>query len=506
MNTLSGTGAIVLPPVAPRHRILEIVNQSGPGTFSGVISGGGTLALGGQGVLTLSGINTYTGPTVISHGGTLALSGSGSIVDSSTLIIIEGATFDLSLTTSNTLVNTLQGGVESAILLSTLLPITPNLIVFQTIPGTFAGVILGNGGNGGLIIDASSTSTLTLSGINSYTGSTFISAGTLALSGSGSIAQSSELTLSGAGATLDLSLTTGDTYVNTLQGFAGSSILLSPLLNPQNFPLNLVVTQASLVPFAGFAGVIEANGGNGGLTVLGTNTLTLSGVNTYTGPTTVGGIATLALSGGGSIASSSSLTVNGGATFDVSQSTSSPTVNNLSGAGNIALPTGPLLPLAVDQTSPGTFSGVISGINELLVNGSSTLTLSGVNTYTGLTVVNSPATLALVGNGSIANSFGLLLEAGATFDLSDTTSGATLNGLSGAGTVNAGGQPLTVNVNPPWTFSGMIEGSGVLTINGSGNLTLSGVNSYIGPTIVSGSATLALSGERLDRFLFLADR
>jgi autotransporter-associated beta strand protein len=55
---------------------------------------------------------------------------------------------------------------------------------------------------------------------------------------------------------------------------------------------------------------------DGGLTKLGVGTLTLSGVNTYNGPTLVNA-GTLALSGAGSINNSPSITVGSGATFDV---------------------------------------------------------------------------------------------------------------------------------------------------------------------------------------------
>jgi fibronectin-binding autotransporter adhesin len=58
------------------------------------------------------------------------------------------------------------------------------------------------------------------------------------------------------------------------------------------------------------------NATDGGLTKLGVGTLTLSGVNTYNGPTLVNA-GTLALSGAGSIGSSPSITVGSGATFDV---------------------------------------------------------------------------------------------------------------------------------------------------------------------------------------------
>ena len=64
-------------------------------TLSGVISGTGTLAVGGSAnsALTLTGVNTYTGNTVITNG-TLFLG--GSISNSANIIVGSGAIFDVS--------------------------------------------------------------------------------------------------------------------------------------------------------------------------------------------------------------------------------------------------------------------------------------------------------------------------------------------------------------------------------------------------------------------------
>lgn len=60
-------------------------------TFSGEISGSGTLTKSGARTLTLSGNNAYTGPTVI-ESGTLRLAGAGSVSDH--LALHRGTTFD----------------------------------------------------------------------------------------------------------------------------------------------------------------------------------------------------------------------------------------------------------------------------------------------------------------------------------------------------------------------------------------------------------------------------
>ena len=71
----------------------------------------------------------------------------------------------------------------------------------------------------------------------------------------------------------------------------------------------------------------------GGLTVDGSATETLSGINTYSGATTIGSGETLALSGSGSIADSSGLDNAG--TFDISAASAGVSITTLSGAGDV---------------------------------------------------------------------------------------------------------------------------------------------------------------------------
>ncbi|HEY2882999.1 MAG TPA: autotransporter domain-containing protein [Pirellulales bacterium] len=51
-------------------------NQATSGTYAGVISGAGDVAVSGNGTVTFSGANTYTGNTTVSGGGTFLLNGS----------------------------------------------------------------------------------------------------------------------------------------------------------------------------------------------------------------------------------------------------------------------------------------------------------------------------------------------------------------------------------------------------------------------------------------------
>jgi len=331
------------------------------------------------------------------------------------------------------------------------------------------------------IADSGQGGVLTLTGSNSYSGSTTINNGaTLALAGSGSIATSSSVIDNGS---FDISGTTSGTTIQSLAG-TGTVALGSQTLTLSNAHDN-------------FAGRI---GGSGGLTMAG-GSETLSGVNGYSGQTGIASSAMLALAGNGSIAASSGVTDNG--SFDISATTSGATIQSLAGTGAVALG-GQTLALS---NANDTFAGAIHGSGGVTLAGGSE-TLSGSNDYSGTTTINSGATLALSGNGSIAASGGVV-DNGA-FDISATNSGAAIQSLSGNGSVQLGGQTLTLS-NANDLFVGSIHGTGGLSVAG-GTETLSGSNDYSGATTVSAgmlqagqtnalsaaSATTVASGATLD--------
>jgi len=429
-------------------------------TYSGVMSGSGGLTKIGTGTLTLSGANTYTGATTI-NAGTLALSGSNRIGDQSAVTVAAGATFNLG--TASDTIGSLAGAGNVTVTSGTL-------SVGQNNTSTTFGGVIGGAGR----LTKVGTGTLTLGGANTYTGLTTISAGTLALGAANRIADGSALSIAAAG-TLDLG--GFDETVASITGAGATSLGAGVLTTGGN---NSSTT---------YSGVMS---GSGGLTKIGTGTLTLSGGNTYTGATTINA-GTLTLGGSNRIGDQSAVTVASGATFSLG--TSSDTIGSLAGAGNVTLTSGALV-AGQDNTSTN-FGGVISGGGAFTKAGTGTLTLSGANTYTGATTV-AAGTILLGAAERLSDSTALTVQAGAAFNLNSYAE--TVATIAGGGSIELGAAPaagITSVGNASSTFSGVLSGAGSLTKLGTGVLTLSGANSYQGATTVNAGTLVAQSDSAL---------
>lgn len=184
---------------------------------------------------------------------------------------------------------------------------------------------------------------------------------------------------------------------------------------------NLTVDSTTAVTLTG-SGVVEASTSNsvtingivqstGSLVKTGAGTITLTGVNTFSGGLMVSnGVA--ALSGGAAIADTCPviLATNVGATLQLN---ASETIGSLIGGGATGgVVSNQSYTLTVAGTNSATFDGVIAGTGVLARQGTGTQTLTGSNTYTGVTTVNG-GTLVLNGtNGSATASSGITLNGG----------------------------------------------------------------------------------------------
>ncbi|MBR0791461.1 autotransporter domain-containing protein [Bradyrhizobium manausense] len=439
-------------------------NAAGFLTFN-TSSSAGTATISNSGTLNFSNSATAGSATITTeNGGTTSFTGTAS-GGSARFITNAGGTVDISgLTSGGTTAGSIEGAGNYVLGANTLT--TGSLNTSTQVDG----VISGTGGG----LTKVGTGTLTLTNVNTYTGATTISAGTLALSGFGDISPSSVVTVNG---TFDISAATLPFVgITTLAGSSTGVVNLGSK--------GLFVSNASTE----FAGVIQ---GSGGFEV-GAGTQTLSGVNTYTNVTQIDAGATLALKGAGSIASSAYVAFSGpGATFDISQTTSGASVAalySLFGEGTVSLGSKTLT-----ITNGNNFTGVIqdggiaggTGGNLVIATGA-TQGLTGTNTYTGTTTIQAGAELDLITNGSIATSSSLINHG--VFDITGLSSGTSIKSLSGTDStarIHLGANTLTIT-NANGTYAGAIDGAGGgLTLAG-GTETLTGASTYTGATTVNG--------------------
>jgi autotransporter-associated beta strand protein len=141
-----------------------------------------------------------------------------------------------------------------------------------------------------------------------------------------------------------------------------------------------------------------------------------------------------------------------------------------------------------EDASQWTLTGTNTTLSNFAVNGG-TLIVSGSLPNTPFTV--NSATLELTGSGSVGSVD--IASAAGIFDISGTTSGASITTLSGVAgsSVLLGAETLTLT-NASGTFAGAISGNGGLVLD-SGTEILSGISGFTGSTIVNGG-TLQVDG------------
>lgn len=355
----------------------------------------------------------------------------------------------------------------SATIVVTAGPITPDSWTFNATSQsyTLSGQAVNFGNAATLTNNASFGQAISIS--NNMTGATL------------SQAAASTLTISGTNTFTTTSVSAG-TLVN------GGSLTSTVGITAGTFTNNLTVTGA-----VNNAGTFN-NNANGTVSGLLTNTAgTTTNAGQLNGGVRISG-GTVALTSSGSITGSVTVgTAVATATFDISGTNAGASIVSLFGAsdGIVTLGSKTLTLTAANST----FDGVINGTGGLALTGFETLI--GANTYSGTTTV-STGTLSLAGSGSIALSSLVTVGTGvasATFDISNTTAGASIKSLSGAsdGIVTLGTKTLALTAASD-TFGGVIGGNGGLALT-SGTETLTGVNTYSGTTTVN-AGTLALTG------------
>ncbi len=518
------------------------------GDFDNAISGSGQVVKSGDETLTLSGANSYTGGTTIS-GGTLVASnvealGTGDITDNATLELNAGGDFanniggtgsvvksgdkTLTLSGSNSYTGgtTISGGTLVASNVEALGSgdVTDNATLEMNTGGDFANNI---GGTGSVV--KSGDETLTLSGANSYTGGTTISGGTLVASnvealGTGDVTDNATLELN-TGGDFDNAISGSGQVVKsgdktlTLSGinsYTGGTTISGGTLVASNVDAlgSGDVTDNATLELNTGGDFDNAIGGTGSVVKSGDKTLTLSGANSYTGGTTISGgtlvasnvealgsgdvtdNATLELNTGGDFANNiggtGSVVKSGDKTLTLSGTNSYTGGTTISGgtlvANNVeALGTGDVTNNAtLELNTGGDFDNAISGSGQVVKSGDKTLTLSGANSYSGATTISGGTLIAThvnaLGTGAIDNRASLLLDASGQFTVTDLTTESGGNTEIGAGSTlqattltQKSDSTLTINLDsntadPVIHAASQVSLAGTLDITGVGDV------------------------------------
>ncbi len=510
-----------------------LLDGSGDGILANIIgTTTGSVTKTGSGTWTFSAANTYTGATTVSAG-TLKIAIVGGGIPNLSALTVDGT---LDLNGNDEVVGSVAGS-------GTVTSTAAGTITFSAggnnASTTFSGLI--QDGNATVAFTKNGTGILILSGNNSYSGLTTISAGTIRLGSAGNATDSplgnaTNGTTITSGATLDLNgytlgiaeslilRGTGALNVGALTNSSATAVTYSGQLTlgaATSIIINagdMNLTNTSPITGATFALTLSGSGngtfagalatGTGTLTKSGSGTWTLSGASTFTGATsinagmiklgastsvfgTIAGITTVATGAvldlnGFTISSAEPLTLNG---------------TGISGSG------------ALTNTSATNvdYSGLLrlgSATSIVVNNGDINLTATGVMIGPGFSLVLDGS-----GNGNISNNIGTttgtVTKNGTgtwTFSGANSYTGATfINagilkiGIVGGGIPNTSAVTVTstLDLNGNDDVVGSITGAGTITSSSSGTITLAAGGNNSSTTfsglIEDGSATVAFT-------------
>ena len=437
--------------------------------INAAIVGTGNFFMFGTGTVTFNSANTYSGITRVTSG-TLADAAANSFSPNSVLRIASPGIVDVNFNeTVAGLSDDILGGDGSVVIAS-----GATLFIAGNNFTTFSGAITGNGG-----IEMDSTGQLSLSGANTYSGTTNLNAGTVADLAPGSYSPNSLYTLSGS-ASIDVNY---NETIGGLEGGGGTVYLGS----------GATLNDATLWGPT-YSGTII---GQGSLIIGGTGTQTLSGMNTYSGGTTVQSELFVGSSTNGPPGSFTAGPVGTGLlTFEF--------LAELSPSANVTLANPIFLnddTQYVDNDDGGpnnlTLTGLITGSSGFEWCTTGIFELTGANTFSG--GIDMREGTLLLGSSTVGppgaitsgpmGTGGLVLDNGTTLAAAiPSVTFANAIDLTGNTQLGAGSSD-----NNALNITGPISGSGLVTYLGgpAGSLTLGSANSYMGDTTIAGGTLIA---------------
>jgi len=492
-------------------------------TFANTISGAGGVSQINTNILTLSGVNSYTGPTFIRNG-TLKINNTNALGswDGAAVTITNGGTLDIgglstAIPAANPDFGTKQFSIAGAGVggSGTIINSGANqqLGAFQNIRLTanasFGGPRRWDMRNGspsldlqGFKLTKTGTNQISLVAVNVTDGDIDINQGTLSFEVASVVTGSGTITVNSGAALGHFRLGSGAlTRPIVLNGGAILNLATTGADSANDAPITLTANSSLIGSTAGNAvilnGVITETGGSFGLTKTNAGGFVMTANNTYSGGTIINA-GTLALSGNGSISNSASIAIATGGTLDVSALSSSPWILNasqtLSGSGTV---TGAVATVGNATIAPGSASavGVMTATGDITLNGTNVMKLNQT-TATNDVLVSRDGVITYGGTLYLTNLSGTL-SGSSTFKLFSASPGNYSGGFSAI-------IPATPGPGRTWNTNTLTT-DGILriiatvnpnptniTVSVSGNiLTLSWPPDYIGWRLQSQTNALA---------------